>query len=107
MAKTIWPKSQAIKGLWLKITCSSCPEQYDVFDGEAQVAYFRLRHGWFRVDVPDCGGKTIYSAQPEGVGGFTEQERQYYLTEAVDAVLSHLETNSEDVSDGETTHGCD
>jgi hypothetical protein len=83
---TEWPTSQTIDGLELRCTCSSHPEQYDVYDGEKQVAYFRLRHGEFTVDVPDCGGETIYKAQPNGDGLFDANERQKYLTEAVQAV---------------------
>jgi hypothetical protein len=81
-----WPESQTIDGLELRLTCASHPEQYDVYDGEKQVAYFRLRHGEFRVDVPDCGGETIYYAEPMGDGLFEEHERQEYLTAAVRAV---------------------
>lgn len=76
-----------IHGYRLRLTCGACPEQYDVFDSLGQqVAYFRLRHGTFRVDVPDCGGETIYTANPEGDGAFTREERVRYLTEAVLAV---------------------
>lgn len=83
---TKWPDSQTIDGLELRCTCSSHPEQYDVYDGETMVAYFRLRHGVFRVDVPDCGGETIYEAEPNGDGLFDANERQRYLSEAVEAV---------------------
>jgi len=83
---TKWPDSRTIDGLELRCTCSSHPEQYDVYDGETKVAYFRLRHGEFRVDVPDCGGDTIYYADPKGDGLFDSDERQRYLTEAVNAV---------------------
>lgn len=83
---TKWPESQTICGLELRCTCSSHPEQYDVYDGETQVAYFRLRHGEFRVDVPECGGQTIYRTEPNGDGLFDADERQRYLTEAVRAV---------------------
>lgn len=83
---TSWPTSQTIDGLELRCTCPSHPEQYDVFDGKTQVAYFRLRHGEFRVDVPECGGETIYEASPNGDGLFDADERQQYLTEAVAAV---------------------
>lgn len=81
-----WPESQTIDGLELRLTCPSHPEQYDVYDGEKQVAYFRLRHGEFRVDVPECGGEIIYEVEPEGDGFFEEHERQKYLEEAVRAV---------------------
>lgn len=79
-----------IHGYRLKKTCFACPEQYDVFDDLGQqVAYFRLRHGGFRVDVPDCGGETIYTANPEGDGCFLDSERVRYLTEAVLAVQEY------------------
>jgi hypothetical protein len=83
-----WPSSQTIDGLELRLTCPSHPEQYDVYKGEEQVAYFRLRHGWFRVDVPECGGETIYEAEPNGDGLFDADERERYLAEAVTAVKS-------------------
>ena len=70
----------------LKQTCGACPEQYDVYDGEKQVAYFRLRHGNFRVDVPDCGGETVYTAFTSCDGIFEEDERSHYLHKAVRAV---------------------
>lgn len=85
---TSWPQSQTIDGLELRCRCPSHPEQYDVYDGEKQVAYFRLRHGEFRVDVPECGGETIYEAFPNGDGLFDADERQRYLSEAVEAVKS-------------------
>lgn len=79
-----------IHGYRLKKTCSACPEQYDVFDDLGQqVAYLRLRHGGFRVDVPDCGGETIYTANPEGDGCFMDHERVRYLTEAILAVQEY------------------
>lgn len=70
----------------LVLTCGACPEQYDVFEGEKQVAYFRLRHGHFRVDVPDCGGETVFTASPDGDGLFEDYERDNYLNKAVRAV---------------------
>lgn len=74
----------------LILTCGGCPEQYDaVLDGKV-VGYLRLRHGSFRVDVPECGGETIYEANPEGDGGFEPHERDYYLRFAVDAIQRWL-----------------
>jgi hypothetical protein len=71
-------------------TCYACPEQYDAFIGDVQVGYLRLRHGRFRVDVPNCGGQTIYEASPQGDGIFDHDERDYYLRFAVDAIERHL-----------------
>lgn len=86
----MWELGVMIHGYRLQQTCGACPEQYDVFDDLGQqVAYFRLRHGGFRVDVPDCGGETIYTANPKGDGIFTRDERVRYLTEAVLAVQEY------------------
>lgn len=61
-------------------TCSACPEQYDAFlDGE-QIGYLRLRHGFFSVEYPDCGGRLVLEAQPEGDGIFAAHEREHYLS---------------------------
>lgn len=84
-----WPQSQTIDGLELRLTCVSHPEQYDVYDGAKQVAYFRLRHGEFYAAVPECGGEIIHEAEPDGDGFFEEHERQEHLTAAVRAVRSY------------------
>lgn len=79
-----------IHGYRLVRTCSACPEQYDVFDDLGQqVAYFRLRHGGFRVNVPDVGGEEVYHANPKGDGIFYDDERVKYLTEAILAVQEY------------------
>lgn len=68
-------------------TCYACPEQYDVYDEAGkQVAYFRLRHGFFTVDVPDADGVEIYVAAPNGDGQFDDDERVHYLNAACRAV---------------------
>lgn len=77
--------------LTLKLTSGACPEQYEVFDNSGkQVAYLRLRHGEFRVDFPDCGGETIYEADPIGDGTFNEDERLVYLTNAMRAIIKKM-----------------
>jgi hypothetical protein len=79
-----------IHGYRLMRTCFACPEQYDVYDNLGQqVAYFRLRHGGFRVDVPDVGGEQVYTANPKGDGIFEDDERVKYLTEAILAVQEY------------------
>lgn len=70
----------------LVLTCGACPEQYDAFDGDRQVGYLRLRHGQFTVECPDCGGELVYQAAPNGDGCFNDDERDYYLRFAVDAI---------------------
>lgn len=79
----------------LKMTCSACPEQYDAFLWGKQVGYLRLRHGSFRVDYPDCGDETIYTAEPEGDGSFEDHERDKYLRFAVKAILDKIDGNPE------------
>ncbi len=73
----------------LELTCSACPEQYDAFVGDRQVGYLRLRHGTFRVEVPDVGGKTVYIDDPAGDGCFEHFERDAYLTAAKAAIAAH------------------
>lgn len=85
----MWKKPVLIHGYRLERTCFACPEQYDVYAGDEIVAYLRLRHGSFRADVPDCGGDTVYTANPEGDGIFEDDERQKFLTEAILAVQKY------------------
>lgn len=68
------------------LTCGACPEQYDVFLGDLQIGYLRLRHGHFRADYPDVGGETVYEASPRGDGEFEDDERDYYLRHALKAL---------------------
>lgn len=72
-------------------TCEVCPEQYDLISllDNKQLAYFRLRWGTFRVDVPDVGGETIYSkCFDDGFkGSFREEEREEELIKAIRAVI--------------------
>lgn len=77
-----------VGGCALVQTCAAWPEQYDVFKGKVQIGYLRLRHGVFRADYPDCGGETVYEAEPEGDGCFMDDERDFYLKEAVAALLA-------------------
>lgn len=72
-------------------TCGACPEQYDAYDPAGkQVGYLRLRHGWFTVDMPDVGGVQVYSAQPDGDGMFTDEERDGYLRAAREKIAETL-----------------
>lgn len=75
-------------GFELKRTCGAHPEQYDVFKDGKQVAYYRLRHGEFTVDIPYSNGETIYWAYPSSDGVFDPKERLMYLTKALRAVQS-------------------
>lgn len=76
-----------INDIRLVQTCGACPEQYDAFIGDRQVGYLRLRHGFFRVDYPEHGGKVIYQAHPMGDGIFESEEREFYLEAAKQAIL--------------------
>lgn len=72
----------------LVCTCGACPEQYDVFDDttKEQVGYLRLRHGYFRADIDNCGGETVYEADTCGDGIFEDDERMPQLTAAITAL---------------------
>jgi hypothetical protein len=72
-------------------TSIAVPEQYEAFDESGrQVGYLRLRHNWFRVDFPKNGGETIYEARPKGDGIFEDDERDFYLQEAYNAIVQQL-----------------
>lgn len=78
---------ESLEDYRLERTCFACPEQYDVFDKDGvQCGYLRLRHGSFRADYPDCGGETVYRAEPKGDGIFDDDEREFYLNEAIKAI---------------------
>jgi hypothetical protein len=74
----------------LKKTCSSCPEQYDVFKDGEMVAYLRLRHGHFSASCPDCGGSVVYTAAPDGDGSFDDDEREFFLSKACEAIRDFI-----------------
>jgi len=69
-------------------TCDAWPEQYDVYEGDRQVGYLRLRHGSFTVECPDCGGEEVYHAYTHGDGLFDPDEREFHLNMA-QAAISH------------------
>ena len=75
-----------INGYTLIKTCGACPEQYDVCLGVKQVGYLRLRHGYFRAECPDCGGKTVYESSTNGDGAFDDEERDMELGAAIEAI---------------------
>mgnify|MGYP006271616293 CR=1 FL=1 len=80
-----------IHGYELVMTCGACPEQYELLDRNGtQVAYLRLRHGYFYCAVPDVGGTKVYEAYPSGDGCFDDEERLKHLKKAVKAVQKHL-----------------
>jgi hypothetical protein len=90
-------KDIVINNYRLICTCGACPEQYDVFEEATgkQVGYLRLRHGYFRADVPDCGGETVYESFTGGDGIFDEDERITELTAAVAAIHAYQPHNAE------------
>jgi hypothetical protein len=71
-------------------TCDASPEQYDVFHGDAQVGYLRLRYGHFTARFPDTGGKLVYEADTIGDGIFDDSERELHLNAAVEAIKREL-----------------
>jgi len=61
-------------------------EQYDAYYQNTIVGYLRLCNGIFSVDCPDAYGQQVYSVRPAGLDRFKDQERDYYLRFAVDAI---------------------
>jgi hypothetical protein len=69
----------------LKLTCSACPEQYDVLDDYGfKVGFLHLRYGYFFAE--DSKGILVYEASPDGDGVFEYYERDKYLRAAVRAI---------------------
>lgn len=85
----IWTSEDGNVEIQLRMTCYACPEQYDAIIAGEEVAYLRLRHGYFMVQVP-WGGETVYEADPEGDGIFEVHEREKYLSEACRRIAVHL-----------------
>ena len=80
------PDETFMLGCKLVLTCGACPEQYDVFLGEENIGYLRLRHGRFYAEyVPTK--EIVYVAHPQGDGIFEESEREEHLLKAVTALL--------------------
>lgn len=87
------PTNVTINGLLFRLTCSACPEQYDVRDSTGkQVGYVRLRHGQFTVDYPDCLEDELMCENfDEDEGCFeSDQRRAYWLGRAADAIRERL-----------------
>lgn len=68
-------------------TCSSCPEQYDVYHEGIRVGYMRLRYGFFRAE---CFGNIVYTAGTKGDGQFMEDERKRHLNAACASIMNRL-----------------
>lgn len=84
-----------MKHFIVEMTCFACPEQYDVFlDGE-QVGYLRLRHGHFRCDYLECGGKRLFDAYTERDGIFEDEERDPMIREALSAIMNELKSTED------------
>ena len=81
-----------------KLTCKSCPEQYNVYavdlttEDQRQVAYFRLRYGALTVRCPDANGEVVYNPGTDvGYGEFSSGElRGYYLGQIEQYITSWL-----------------
>jgi len=91
------PNNFIINGYILKMTCYACPEQYEVFRNKEQVGYLRLRNGSFTASVPKCGGDIIYHANPSGDGIFENNERRFYLEEAIKKIQEQDEQTAFDM----------
>ena len=82
----------------LHLTCSSTPEQYDLYNNKKeQIGYFRLRYGNFTVDTPTCRDKRVFEFdefESCWVGEFkNEEDRIKYLTQGVIAVINYIKNN--------------
>lgn len=68
---------------------SEAHEAYEVYDENSLAsARLHLSKRWFTVEVisSDLRVIVIYSASPKGIGAFEDDERDYHLRFAVDAI---------------------
>ena len=99
--KYLDPRTVIIDGLLFQLTCTACPEQYEVYYYGRQVGYLRLRGGFFSIEYPDCGGKLLFSTEAgqgrtglQGLGGFIPSERGKYLKLAARLIIKELKKNN-------------
>lgn len=83
---TIASADREIFGMKFRLTCESHPEQYNVYLGDRQVGYVRVRHGHLSVECPECNGQQVLGADIAGDGEFEPWERDYWLRRAAIAV---------------------
>ncbi|CAB4134451.1 hypothetical protein UFOVP273_71 [uncultured Caudovirales phage] len=79
-----------------RLTCMACPEQYDVYLGDKEIGYVRLRWGHLRVNYPDFMGKEVYSEQVghEFCGEFHDDHmRRRYLKRIARILLTEHSKN--------------
>ncbi len=97
------PQNVELHGLRFVLTCGACPEQYDVFLGDKQIGYVRLRHGELSVETPDCGGALVLEHEfDDGLLGQFESAVQRYgwIQKAALALLTAPGTKAE-LGDGD------
>jgi hypothetical protein len=90
-----WTEPFELDGCRIVMTCSACPEQYDVTLDGAQLGYLRLRSGHFYASYPDVCGQIVYEHQFDDslMGCFSPDERKIHLPAAVKALLKRHREN--------------
>ena len=87
-----------INGLDFIMTCSACPEQYDVLKDGEMVGYVRFRFSELRCDYKDCGGERIYTHLFDDcpmLGTFiNNSERMHYLKLIADKINERLKDDN-------------
>lgn len=81
-----------IDGLVFKLTCSACPEQYDIFKDGKQVGYFRLRYGCLFVWSPKAFDDLLLNAEYGDAfcGQLKDEDHARYLKIAAYAINKKL-----------------
>ncbi len=82
-----------IKGLMFYKVGEACPEQYEVFKGNKQVAYIKLRYGHLRAIYPNINGEVIYEKKYKEIYKgwfFDDEEKMVELNNIADCILKKL-----------------
>lgn len=80
----------------LELTCSACPEQYDLYSLlDKQIkGYFRVRWSTFTCEFPDVGGELVYESDIDEdgwSGSFNSHEQRIEeLTKAIKEIIKKL-----------------
>lgn len=103
------PDDFEIHGLRFVCTAWACPEQYDVYKGDEQIGYVRLRHGVLRVERPSAFGELVLEqafrkrllARDGGQFNTARQRYEWLQRTALELLNSCGETGPEARLDGD------
>lgn len=86
----------------LELTCSACPEQYELYSrlDKKIKGYFRVRWSAFTCEFPDVGGELVYKSDIDESGWSgtfnSHEQRVEELTKAIKEIIKKLREPEEE-----------